>query len=357
MCRSAWTIIFLNFLALAVSTPVLRKKLTEEAETSLDRFLNLYLGQVEKVNGVPEDDLYETMQGDEPHEQNTIHQIGPNSNFGDNRNLTSSEYSRAMRNRKRPNDLDERLGENRIQLLKDKILNLIGRKPDDVLPSLNMTENIPKDLNNTDISIDDQITEKIRSFYPSCEIPINTDQDLWKDDDTMNLFFNFEFFTESKNANIATATLRLYRLPENSTKPTMKPDCDNLTSAEEDRLLRVSIYWYTKSLKKRRVKRRLSDSKVISETSKWVELSVKAAAKAWTRGRNLGMGILVEDQEGNTLKAARVFKGASCTQRPSQSPPLSSMQLGNQTNLTEFIAYLDEIQQQPYIVTYICYRQ
>lgn len=99
MCRSAWTIIFLNFLALAVSTPVLRKKLTEEAETSLDRFLNLYLGQVEKVNGVPEDDLYETMQGDEPHEQNTIHQIGPNSNFGDNRNLTSSEYSRAMRNR------------------------------------------------------------------------------------------------------------------------------------------------------------------------------------------------------------------------------------------------------------------
>lgn len=60
------------------------------------------------------------------------------------------------------------------------------------------------------------------------------------------------------------------------------------------------------------VKRRLSDSKVISESSKWVELSVKPATKAWSKGRNLGLGVLVEDQEGNALKADKYFKGPSC---------------------------------------------
>lgn len=61
------------------------------------------------------------------------------------------------------------------------------------------------------------------------------------------------------------------------------------------------------------VKRRLSDSKVVEENADWVELSVKPATKAWSRGRNLGMAVVVEDQEGNALKAERYFKGASCT--------------------------------------------
>lgn len=61
------------------------------------------------------------------------------------------------------------------------------------------------------------------------------------------------------------------------------------------------------------VKRRLSDSKVILENARWVELSVKPATKSWSKGRNLGLAVLVEDQEGNTLKANRFFKGALCT--------------------------------------------
>lgn len=61
------------------------------------------------------------------------------------------------------------------------------------------------------------------------------------------------------------------------------------------------------------VKRRLCDSKVIGEHAKWVELSVKPAIRAWSRGRNSGLAVVVEDQDGTVLKADRYFKGASCT--------------------------------------------
>lgn len=61
------------------------------------------------------------------------------------------------------------------------------------------------------------------------------------------------------------------------------------------------------------VKRRLCDSKVVGEHAKWVELSVKPAIRAWSKGRNLGLAVVVEDQEGTILKADRYFKGASCT--------------------------------------------
>lgn len=72
----------------------------------------------------------------------------------------------------------------------------------------------------------------------------------------MNLYFNFDYGPEDSNSNIATATLRLYRFPENNTQFNMEKlqDCVDPPSftGEEDKLIRVSAYWYTKSLKKRR---------------------------------------------------------------------------------------------------------
>lgn len=60
------------------------------------------------------------------------------------------------------------------------------------------------------------------------------------------------------------------------------------------------------------MKRRLADSKVVGETAKWVELNVKPATKAWFKGKNLGLAIMVDDEEGTVLRADRYFKGASC---------------------------------------------
>ncbi|XP_050293833.1 uncharacterized protein LOC126734304 isoform X2 [Anthonomus grandis grandis] len=233
--------------------------------------------------------------------------------------------------------------ENWVEYLKNHILSQIGRtgnssgyaKPPEGPPleDFNITQIIPKILNSTTFE-DDQIAEKIRSFYPSCEQSGQPTQpaelDHWRDsEDVMNLFFNFDYPTEQSNSNIATATLRLYRLPQNHTAKveSTKDDCKNSDSAEEEKLLRVSVYWYTKFQKKKRVKRRLSDSKVIPENSRWVELSVKPATNAWSRAgaKNLGLGVLVEDQEGKTLPADKYFKGASCTVGVSTPKPIPTI--------------------------------
>jgi len=73
----------------------------------------------------------------------------------------------------------------------------------------------------------------------------------------MDLSFDLGTISNTRNSNIASATLRLYRLPQNTTNTefdTQKDDCKNLDSAEEDKLLRVSVYWYMKTQKKRRCK-------------------------------------------------------------------------------------------------------
>lgn len=268
------------------------------------------------------------MQGDQPASDATDTDNGVILSYNDgNRNMSDQFIKTRDRLRK----------ENWVEYLKSQILNHIGRtnstftKPpeDPPLTDFNITDIIPKILNTTALD-DDQITEKIRSFYPSCDPPQNQDQEQWKDgEEIMNLYFDFDYNTDNKNSNIASATLRLYRLPQNGTNKfnTKKDDCENLDSTEEDKLLRVSVYWYTKLQKKRRVKRRLSDSKVVTENSRWVELSVKPATKAWNRAatKNLGLAILVEDQEGKALKADKYFKGASCTVGVSTPKPIPTI--------------------------------
>ncbi|XP_048524422.1 uncharacterized protein LOC109546221 isoform X2 [Dendroctonus ponderosae] len=263
-------------------------------------------------------DLKDQMMGDQPQMEETV-------NGGSN----SSEDIVSARDRLRKESWMEYLKSQIFSQLRRKNSTAFTKPPEeDTLTDFNLTQIIPKLLNTT-ILDDDLITEKIRSFYPLCETP--ADQDQWREsDDVMNLFFNLDYNTDNKNSNIASATLRLYRLPQNITNRSdagAKDDCKNNESVEEERLLRVSAYWYAKLQKKRRVKRRLSDSKVVPETSRWVELSVKPATKSWTKagGRMLGLGILVEDQEGKPLRADKYFKGPSCTVGVSTPKPIPTI--------------------------------
>ncbi|KAK9753192.1 TGF-beta propeptide [Popillia japonica] len=196
--------------------------------------------------------------------------------------------------------------------IKQRILSTISR-PNGSVPFFPYQFTIPFPAQAVFNVSDSPYTEKIRSFYPTCDVPKNT-KDLWKEENFLNLFFNVDYH---QNATIATATLRLHRLPrENQTTTFWGADsCADNNVSEEEKLLRVSIYWYVKSSKKHsKVKRRLCDSKMISENSPWVELSVKAATRTWTKsGKNMGLAILVEDQDGGTLKASKYFKGATCT--------------------------------------------
>ncbi|KAB0791880.1 hypothetical protein PPYR_03680 [Photinus pyralis] len=308
------------------NAPEIEKNLVDYLNWYYDTYMVAGANHEVQENGVENEDIYEKMQSDQ----------APPADFGQlNKpmyvnlssivNLTSEnqsdEYHRIMRNRTK---------DAWIQILKNNILRHVGRtnsstsKPPNGfdVPGLNMSKIIPDLLPLPDDSVDD-VTEKIRSYYPSCELPKNTDQDLWKDENTMNLYFNVEH-PDSSSINVATATLRLYRVPAGNVTSTTTDSCENSTGSEEQ-LMRISIYWYTKSLKRQRVKRRLSDSKVIAQSAKWVELSVLPATKAWMKGKNLGLAILVEDQEGAVLKADKYFKGASCMVGTSTPKPIPTV--------------------------------
>ncbi|XP_063924043.1 uncharacterized protein LOC135138108 isoform X1 [Zophobas morio] len=300
-----------------------------DLEAIVEHFLeNLY----DKLHDKGGQDIYDQMQGDQPPDNNISPDLSRflSVNFSAPTNMT--DYFRATRDRHREVDLDVRARDNWVQALKENILLHIGRS--NMTTSIN--ENNPNAMNLTMIPqlfnstlLDDGISEKIRSYYPSCDAPSNMDQDTWKNDNVMNLYFNnFHRSADEKGMSIATATLRLYRVPsENTTKVTggKTPDCDSSSTSEEDKLLRVSIYWYSRSIRKKKVRRRLSDSKVIQENAKWVELSVKPATRDWSNGSNLSLAILVEDQDGNVLKADRLFKGALCMVGASTPKPIPTI--------------------------------
>lgn len=109
----------------------------------------------------------------------------------------------------------------------------------------------------------------------------------------------------------------------------------------EDKQIRVSVYLYTRSLRKKRgkkrsdivitntvsnislkitfyqlVKRKLLDSRMLSYfDEKWTEWNIGGAVKSWRRdpNRNYGLSIEVEDEDGNLLPVNRFFRPMNCT--------------------------------------------
>ncbi|XP_039300775.1 uncharacterized protein LOC111057198 [Nilaparvata lugens] len=135
----------------------------------------------------------------------------------------------------------------------------------------------------------DVYTEKVQSFYPSCELPRNTDEELWSNGESMHLLFdlNFPISLQGNVVNIIAAKLRLHKVSQanmtvavSETCPPPAFDGGESTPAikafnpslplppspitVDDKKIRVSIYWYTRSLKKHRVKRKLLDSQMVS---------------------------------------------------------------------------------------------
>ncbi|KAK5638672.1 hypothetical protein RI129_012967 [Pyrocoelia pectoralis] len=307
----------------------MEKNLVDYLNWYYDTYINTSTNKIE--NDMENEDIYDKMQSDQapPPDFGQLTPLYVNLSSIVNltrlpsENQTDIDYIRTMRNRTK---------DAWIQILKNNILRHVGRmnsstsKPPNGIDmsGLNISQIMPGLQQSHETLVDDEfVTEKIRSYYPSCEVPKNTDQDLWKDENTMNLYFNVDN-PDSNTVNVATATLRLYRVPLGNATNGSADSCENSTGSEEQ-LMRISIYWYTKSLKRQRVKRRLSDSKVIGENAKWVELSVLPATKAWMKGKNLGLAILVEDQEGTILKADKYFKGASCMVGTSTPKPIPTV--------------------------------
>ncbi|RZF45274.1 hypothetical protein LSTR_LSTR013648 [Laodelphax striatellus] len=200
----------------------------------------------------------------------------------------------------------------------------------------------------------DVYTEKVQSFYPSCELPRNTDEELWSNGESMHLLFDLSFPTSLQGnvVNIIAAKLRLHKVSQaNMTvavsetcppPPTplfddqappavaFKPQTFHLSHnpaspiTVDDKKIRVSIYWYTRSLKKHRVKRKLLDSQMVSVYGDaWTEWNVRSAVKAWKESnKNFGLAIEVEDEDGNLLPAHNYFSPMNCSKEASTSRPI-----------------------------------
>ncbi|XP_008550783.1 uncharacterized protein LOC103573462 isoform X1 [Microplitis demolitor] len=160
-------------------------------------------------------------------------------------------------------------------------------------------------------STDNQVQrERLTMFTPSCEVPKNTDAEIWADPFSMNMYFQINL---TSNDHVVAAKLRLYKLPQNmsllssTNSPSEEED-------EEDKKIRISIYFYMRSLKKHRSKKKLMDSVVTPLTSEGshLALDVRQALRYWRQvprihasgTNNHGLVVQVEDQEGRPLKPA-----------------------------------------------------
>nr|XP_034191596.1 uncharacterized protein LOC117609413 isoform X1 [Osmia lignaria] len=213
-----------------------------------------------------------------------------------------STYPQATINNRREGNLTPSIdsqGEKAIEDIKVRVLFLTGRS------------------NTSQVQ-----RQRLTMFSPTCQIPRNTEQDAWTDPFSMNMHFQLNL---TSGDHVVAAKLRIYKLPQ-----------ENLTSSTEstfeeevvdEKKIRISIYYYTKSLKRHRSKKRLMDSVVTPLTSKgtYLALDVRDGLRFWRlnsrsphgNGSNHGVVVQVEDQDGRPLKPALYIQQPSCADQDS----------------------------------------
>ncbi|XP_066906506.1 uncharacterized protein [Halyomorpha halys] len=256
--------------------------------------------------------------------------------------------------------IKERDKEQRIKNIREQVLRYLGRK--DVKNSPQPTEQqsmilhvIQHQMNVSQWNSD--FYTELQSVYPSCELPRNTDEELWDKGHQMNLYFNLTFPNPGQGStfSIQWAKLRLYKLPQGNTTMPLVEDCapgrGDITDKKhyihfptpgaqlpiEEKQLRVSVYWYTKALRKHRVKRKLLDSQMISYYGEaWTEWNVKVAVKAWKElGKNFGISVEVEDEDRVILPASKIFMSMNCSKEANIQQPIPSTLVDNLDNNTQ----------------------
>ncbi|CAK9801409.1 hypothetical protein ANTPLA_LOCUS2804 [Anthophora plagiata] len=194
-------------------------------------------------------------------------------------------------------------GEKAIEDIKSRVLALTGR--------FNLSANA------------NQVQrERLTMFSPTCQIPRNTDQDAWADPFSMNMHFQLNL---TSGDHVIAAKLRIFKLPQENVTSSSEGTFDE--EEEDEKKIRISVYYYTKSLKRHRSKKRLMDSVVTPLTSKGTHLAldVRQGLRFWRlnprnphgNGSNHGLVIQVEDQDGKPLKPVLYIQQPSCADQDS----------------------------------------
>ncbi|OAD55340.1 hypothetical protein WN48_04854 [Eufriesea mexicana] len=194
-------------------------------------------------------------------------------------------------------------GEKAIEDIKTRVLALTGR--------FNLTANA------------NQVQrERLTMFSPTCQIPRNTDQDAWTDSFSMNMHFQLNL---TSSDHVVAAKLRIFKLPQENVTSSSESTFDE--EEEDEKKIRISVFYYTKTLKRHRSKKRLMDSIVTPLTSRGnhLALDVRQGLRFWRlnprnphgNGSNHGLVIQVEDQDGKPLKPALYIQQPSCVDQDS----------------------------------------
>ncbi|XP_044762908.1 uncharacterized protein LOC123319904 isoform X2 [Coccinella septempunctata] len=318
------------------------KELEEVIVRYLDEYYEKHIGQAQPTDrsfrgrndsSRKKVDIYDVMQGDQPVEDgnNVENRQQPSNSTG---NLTDINALQASRNRTK---------DNWIQLLKMNILQQVGRVNSsganmmfNKTSPLNLTQFFP--MNEQSNPLEEFISKKIRTFYPSCSAPEGVTQEFKAEEKMMNLYFNY---TQDDQTNqIAEATLRLHALILKNSTHLENVNCTHRRE-EEEKVYRISAYYYVKNQKnKRKTKKRLCDSRVIAETSRYVELNMANAVRAWNKEQNLGLAVEVEDQDGKSMKTEKYFMGPSCSVGISTPKPIPNILLDNAEASEQFLRIL-----------------
>ncbi|KAK8741623.1 hypothetical protein OTU49_002306 [Cherax quadricarinatus] len=155
---------------------------------------------------------------------------------------------------------------------------------------------VPTDINITSEDCSDKYMRcSSQAFFASCDIPRNTDPEIWPQH--FNLYFNLSTDFESEVIN---ATLRLFK--------------NNSPPLQYQKTLLVSAYVYTKSLTRKRSKKTKVDvTEVPSDYVGYVLLTVDKMAKRWKRQKNNhGLLITVSDVDETPWDASRLFVTMDC---------------------------------------------
>lgn len=78
-------------------------------------------------------------------------------------------------------------------------------------------------------------------------MPRNTDSEAWTDPFSMNMHFQLNL---SSDDHVVAAKLRIYKLPQENPTTSVSGAFDE--DEDDEKKIRISVYYYTKSLKKHR---------------------------------------------------------------------------------------------------------
>ncbi|XP_065559750.1 uncharacterized protein LOC136026875 isoform X2 [Artemia franciscana] len=199
-------------------------------------------------------------------------------------------------------NIRENIRQSRLDDIKNQMMGVFG--PNRTIPVFNFSQlkwemNVP------------QKAQKMIQILPSCLSPRNADETMWSLPIFFNVFFDLQNLSNilSNPGEILNAKLVLHKDPELQTDATHDFDMD---SYETGQRIKVSLYAYSRPLKKSRSRKKLVSSRWFYPNEQ-IELifDITKVTRQWmwgsTRTTNHGLFLEAVNEDGQTTMVSSLF--------------------------------------------------